>query len=124
VVSAPMLTPDLLELAEEMAAYYRSPIGTTDGSSIHMFETNALPKDMGETDPVTVPGGSTVELPGQQGEAVRRLDGALSGRLRVQMRVRRIPRPPKSPDPRSESGLDGEFGTAYRNRGDPPVASG
>jgi len=29
VVSAPMLTPDLLDLAEEMAAYYRSPIGTT-----------------------------------------------------------------------------------------------
>ncbi|HEX7197564.1 MAG TPA: primosomal protein N' [Candidatus Limnocylindria bacterium] len=29
VVSAPMLTLDLLELAEEIAAYYRAPIGTT-----------------------------------------------------------------------------------------------
>jgi primosomal protein N' (replication factor Y) len=29
VVSAPMLTPDLLVLAEEIAAYYRAPIGTT-----------------------------------------------------------------------------------------------
>jgi primosomal protein N' (replication factor Y) len=29
VVSAPMLTPDLLDLAEEMAAYYRAPVGTT-----------------------------------------------------------------------------------------------
>ena len=29
VVSAPMLTPDLLELAEEIASYYRAPIGTT-----------------------------------------------------------------------------------------------
>ena len=29
VVSEPMLTPDLLVLAEEMAAYYRAPIGTT-----------------------------------------------------------------------------------------------
>jgi len=29
VVSAPMLTPDLLALAEEIAAYYRAPIGTT-----------------------------------------------------------------------------------------------
>ncbi|MDQ4036687.1 MAG: primosomal protein N' [Chloroflexota bacterium] len=29
VVSEPMLTPDLLELAEEIAAYYRAPIGTT-----------------------------------------------------------------------------------------------
>ncbi|MGH2402233.1 MAG: hypothetical protein ACRDE6_05935, partial [Candidatus Limnocylindria bacterium] len=29
VVSGPMLTPDLLELAEEIAGYYRAPIGTT-----------------------------------------------------------------------------------------------
>jgi primosomal protein N' (replication factor Y) len=29
VVSAPMLTPDLLGLAEEIAVYYRAPIGTT-----------------------------------------------------------------------------------------------
>ncbi|MDQ6681759.1 MAG: hypothetical protein M3Y88_00630, partial [Chloroflexota bacterium] len=29
VVSAPMLTADLLRLAEEVAAYYRAPIGTT-----------------------------------------------------------------------------------------------
>ncbi|MGH2455890.1 MAG: hypothetical protein ACRDHD_06495, partial [Candidatus Limnocylindria bacterium] len=29
VVSAPMLTPDLLALAEEVAAYYRAPVGTT-----------------------------------------------------------------------------------------------
>jgi primosomal protein N' (replication factor Y) len=29
VVSAPMLTPDLLALAEEIAAYYRAPVGTT-----------------------------------------------------------------------------------------------
>ncbi len=29
IVSAPMLTPDLLALAEEIAAYYRAPLGTT-----------------------------------------------------------------------------------------------
>jgi len=29
VVSTPMLTPDLLDLAEEIAAYYRAPVGTT-----------------------------------------------------------------------------------------------
>ncbi|HET6820244.1 MAG TPA: primosomal protein N', partial [Candidatus Limnocylindria bacterium] len=29
VVSGPMLTPDLLALAEEIAAYYRAPVGTT-----------------------------------------------------------------------------------------------
>jgi hypothetical protein len=55
-------------------------------------------------------------MPTMQAEAVRRLDGVLSGKLRVQMRVRRIPRPRKSPDSRSESGPEGEFGTAYRIR--------
>jgi hypothetical protein len=55
-------------------------------------------------------------MPTMQAEAVRRLDGVLSGKLRVQMRVRRIPQPRKSPDSRSESGLDGEIGTAYRIR--------
>jgi primosomal protein N' (replication factor Y) len=29
IVSGPMLTPDLLSLAEEIAAYYRAPVGTT-----------------------------------------------------------------------------------------------
>src|SRR6185312_1090937 len=29
IVSEPMLTPDLLGLAEDIAAYYRAPIGTT-----------------------------------------------------------------------------------------------
>ena len=29
VVSGPMLTPDLIEVAEELASYYRAPIGTT-----------------------------------------------------------------------------------------------
>jgi len=53
-------------------------------------------------------------MPTMQAEAVRRLDGVLSGRLRVQMRVRRTPRARKSPDSRSESGLEGEIGTAYR----------
>jgi integrase len=55
-------------------------------------------------------------LPTMQAEAVRRLDDVLSGRLRVQTRVRRIPRPRKRPDSRSESGLRDEIGTAYRIR--------
>ncbi len=29
IVSGPMLTPDLLELAEQIAVYYRAPVGTT-----------------------------------------------------------------------------------------------
>jgi primosomal protein N' (replication factor Y) len=34
IVSEPMLTPDLLALAEEIAAYYRAPIGTTLASML------------------------------------------------------------------------------------------
>ncbi len=34
VVSAPMLTPELLTLAEEISAYYRAPIGTTLASML------------------------------------------------------------------------------------------
>jgi hypothetical protein len=62
-------------------------------------------------------------MPTMQADAVRRLDGVLSGRLRVQMRVRRIPRPRKSPDSRSKSGLRDEFGTAYRIPGESSHAS-
>jgi hypothetical protein len=62
-------------------------------------------------------------MPTMHAEAVRRLDGVLSGRLRVQMRVRRIPRTRKGPDSRSESGLDGEIGTAYRIPGETSHAS-
>ena len=53
-------------------------------------------------------------MPTMQADAVRRLDGVLSGRLRVQMRVRRIPQPRRSPDSRSQSGPEVEIGTAYR----------
>jgi hypothetical protein len=53
-------------------------------------------------------------MPTTQAEAVRRLDGVLCGRLRVQVRVRRIPRPRKGPDSRSESEIRDEIGTAYR----------
>ena len=34
IVSEPMLTPDLLALAEEVAAYYRAPVGTTLASML------------------------------------------------------------------------------------------
>jgi hypothetical protein len=65
-------------------------------------------------------------IPTLQEDAVRRLDEVLrvAPRLGVRTGVRRNPRPRKSPDSRSESGLDEEFGTAYRNRGKPPVESG
>ena len=56
-------------------------------------------------------------IPTLQEDAVRRLDQVLSvTRIGVRTGVRRTPRPRKSPDSRSESGLDGEIGTAYRIR--------
>src|SRR6185312_14949540 len=59
IVSEPMLTPDLLALAEEIAAYYRAPIGTTlaamlpPGLESRLVRTwvvedaDALPEDLG-----------------------------------------------------------------------------
>ncbi|HEX5076789.1 MAG TPA: hypothetical protein VFW03_26515 [Gemmatimonadaceae bacterium] len=41
-----------------------------DGGSVHIFETNALPGDMGETDPVTLSGGTIVEVAGETWTAI------------------------------------------------------
>ncbi len=58
VVSAPMLTPDLLEVAEEIAHYYRAPIGTTLAAMLppglesrvvrtwEVLDATALPPDL------------------------------------------------------------------------------
>ena len=58
VISEPMLTPDLLELAEEMAGYYRAPIGTTLAAMLppglesrlvrrwRIVDTASLPKEL------------------------------------------------------------------------------
>ena len=57
-------------------------------------------------------------IPTLQEDAVRRLDEVLrvAPRLGVRTGVQRRKRPRKGPDSRSESGLDGEIGTAYRIR--------
>jgi primosomal protein N' (replication factor Y) len=59
VVSAPMLTPDLLAVAEGMARYYRAPIGTTIAAMLPpglesriqrswiVMEADALPTEVG-----------------------------------------------------------------------------
>jgi integrase len=57
-------------------------------------------------------------IPTLQEDAVRRLDEVLrvAPRLGVRTGVQRHKRPRKSPGSRSESGLDGKIGTAYRIR--------
>lgn len=59
VVSGPMLTPDLLALAEEVAAYYRAPVGTTLAAMLppglesrllrrwQVLDAGALPAELG-----------------------------------------------------------------------------
>jgi len=61
VVSAPMLTPELLALAEEIAAYYRAPMGATLAAMLppglesrltrrwHVLRPDDLPPELGAT---------------------------------------------------------------------------
>jgi hypothetical protein len=46
------------------------PYRLADGGSVHIFETNALPEDMGETDPVTLSGGTIVVVAGESWAAI------------------------------------------------------
>jgi primosomal protein N' (replication factor Y) (superfamily II helicase) len=55
VVSAPMLTPDLLALAEEIAAYYRAPIGTTLAAMLPPGLESRLLRRWSVTRPAEVP---------------------------------------------------------------------
>ena len=55
VVSAPMLTPDLLALAEEIAAYYRAPLGTTIAAMLPPGLESRLERRWSAPDPGTLP---------------------------------------------------------------------
>ena len=57
VVSAPMLTPDLLALAEEIAAYYRAPIGTTLAAMLPPGLESRIARRWEVLDPADLPGG-------------------------------------------------------------------
>ncbi|MDP9468147.1 MAG: hypothetical protein M3P32_05325, partial [Chloroflexota bacterium] len=57
VVSDPMLTPDLLALAEEIAAYYRSPIGTTIAAMLPPGLESRLDRRWTAPDPAALPAG-------------------------------------------------------------------
>ncbi len=55
VVSAPMLTPDLLALAEEIAAYYRAPLGGTIAAMLPPGLESRLERRWTTTDPAALP---------------------------------------------------------------------
>jgi primosomal protein N' (replication factor Y) len=57
VVSSPMLTPDLLVLAEEIAAYYRAPIGTTLAAMLPPGLESRLARRWEVIDPADLPAG-------------------------------------------------------------------
>jgi primosomal protein N' (replication factor Y) len=69
VVSEPMLTPDLLELAEAIAVRYRAPIGTTLGAML--------------------PPGIESRLE-RRWELVEALDGAVAGTVLTELQLRRL----------------------------------
>ncbi len=56
IVSEPMLTPDLLVLAEEIAAYYRAPVGTTLASMLPPGLESRLRRTWQVTDAAALPG--------------------------------------------------------------------
>jgi primosomal protein N' (replication factor Y) len=57
VVSSPMLTPDLLTLAEEIAAYYRAPIGTTLAAMLPPGLESRVARRWEVLDPTDLPAG-------------------------------------------------------------------
>jgi primosomal protein N' (replication factor Y) len=58
VVSEPMLTPDLLELAEAISLHYRAPIGTTLAAMLPPGLESRLRRTWLVTDPAALPGAS------------------------------------------------------------------
>jgi primosomal protein N' (replication factor Y) len=58
VVSGPMLTPDLLTLADEIARYYRAPVGTTIAAMLPPGLESRLRRRWRILDPALVPAGA------------------------------------------------------------------
>ncbi len=73
VVSEPMLTPDLLEVARRIAEYYRAPIGTTIAAMLPPGLESRLRRRWRITDPSPLP-------PGVAETAERDADGLLDER--------------------------------------------
>ena len=64
VVSEPMLTPDLLRLAEELAAYYRAPVGTTLAAMLPPGLESRLVRRWTIIDPSAVPAAVSADAAG------------------------------------------------------------
>ncbi len=80
VVSAPMLTPDLLVLAEEIAAYYRAPLGTSIAAMLPPGLESRLARRWTAPDPSVLPEPLRLALAG--GEEIA--DSALKRALGTQ----------------------------------------
>ena len=65
VVAAPMLTPDLLALAEEIATYYRAPIGTTVAAMLPPGLESRLVRRWAVQEPDALPPGLAGTLDGE-----------------------------------------------------------
>lgn len=77
VVSAPMLTPDLLALAEEIAAYYRAPLGTSIAAMLPPGLESRLARRWTAPDPTALPEPLRLAFAGDDGIADSTLKRAL-----------------------------------------------
>lgn len=77
VVSAPMLTPDLLALAEEIAAYYRAPLGTSIAAMLPPGLESRLARRWTAPDPTALPEPLRLAFVGDDGIADSTLKRAL-----------------------------------------------
>ena len=77
VVSAPMLTPDLLVLAEEIAAYYRAPLGTSIAAMLPPGLESRLARRWTAPDPTVLPEPLRLALAGSEEIADSALKRAL-----------------------------------------------
>jgi primosomal protein N' (replication factor Y) len=91
VVSEPMLTPDLLALAEEVAAYYRAPIGVTVASMLPPGLESRLSRTWHVVRPDDLPPAvlALVDADGRLGDGALQRHGPRRGRSAWIDRLRR-----------------------------------
>jgi primosomal protein N' (replication factor Y) len=91
VVSSPMLTEDLLVLAEEIAAYYRAPIGTTLAAMLPPGLESRITRRWDVLDPAQLPAGvaDTIDTDGRVTDATLMRHAPRRGREAWLERLRR-----------------------------------
>ena len=91
VVSSPMLTEDLLALAEEIAVYYRAPIGTTLAAMLPPGLESRVTRRWEVLDPTQLPAGvaDTIDADGRVGDPTLMRHAPRRGREAWLERLRR-----------------------------------